>query len=430
MSYPWIKDSQYLTPSVPDYLAVTSPNGLYLTNGVAPATIITPTSVTSTTFNGALNGSATSAATVTIAEDDTNTTFYPVFVSNNTGTLALKVDKTPTPLNLPLSYNPSTGILNATSFSPGSGFSTYSALTSAGLEVLNATSGRTKILNSQITCATTATNPPTTTITPLFVTCSSANAASTTKIEPTAVTVGSGTTTFSQLQNTGLQVVNAGSNTTTINSSQITCAQVSGGFQTTITPNSVTSTTFSGALSGNATSATNIAGGVAGQIHYQSGAGTTAFVAVGNGGQFLQANGPAAPTWVNQNTAATVSMSPNAFPNSGTTTLTANFNNSFSSVTRHAVLFANNNGTITISVNTYALSGGVSGGQYTIVLVITMNGNAGTTLNFNGTGTATGAKFNFVQITNTYGGTAATKYVVLTFAYDGTNYFMSGSNFV
>jgi hypothetical protein len=30
MSYPWIKDSQYLIPSVTGYLAVTSPNGLYM----------------------------------------------------------------------------------------------------------------------------------------------------------------------------------------------------------------------------------------------------------------------------------------------------------------------------------------------------------------------------------------------------------------
>lgn len=61
--YPWIKDSQYLTPSVTGYLAVTSTNGLYLTNGTL-VTTITPTSVTSTTFNGALSGNATSATNI------------------------------------------------------------------------------------------------------------------------------------------------------------------------------------------------------------------------------------------------------------------------------------------------------------------------------------------------------------------------------
>jgi hypothetical protein len=387
MSYPWIKDSQYVTPPATGYLAVTSPNGLYLTDGVSNTTI-TPTSVTSTTFNGNLNGSvsnATNATNVDITDDNTNATFYPVFVSNNTGNLPLKVDKT----TGPLSYNPSTGILVCPTFSPGNGNSIFSALTTAGLEVLSATTGRTKILNNQITCATTATGiPPTTTINPTSITCSNFGATST----------------------------------------------------TTITPTSVTSTTFTGALSGNATTATtattatNIAGGAAGRISYQTGSGTTSFVAVGNGGQFLQANGPSAPTWVTQNGTATVTLLNNStgtttFPSSGTATLTVNFASSYSCVTRFPVTLRNSNGTITISVNTYTLSGGLAGGQYTIVLEITMDGNAGTTLNFNGTGIATGAKYNFTSISNSFGGSTVTKYVVLTFAYDGTNYYLSGSNF-
>lgn len=390
MSYPWIKDSQYLTSPVTGYLAVTAPNGLYLTDG-SSSTTITPTSVTATTFNGTLNGSvtnATNATNVAIADDNTNATFYPVFVSNNTGNLSLKVDKTTNPL----SYNPSTGIFISQVFSPGNGTSTFSALSTTGLEVTSATTGRTLINNNQITCATTATGtPPVSTITPTSITCSSLNAAST----------------------------------------------------TTITPTSVTSTTFTGALSGNATSATtattatNIAGGAAGRISYQTGTGATSFIAVGNGGQFLQANGPAAPTWVTQNGTATVTLTnpanpgnPTNWSTTGTAILTANFGTSYSCVTRYPVTISNSNGTITISVNTYTLSGGLTGGQYTIVLEITMAGNAGTTLNFNGTtGPATGAKFNFAQITNTYGGTTATKYLVLTFVYDGTNYYMSGSNF-
>jgi hypothetical protein len=429
MSYPWIKDSQYVPPIPTGYLAVTSPNGLYLTDGVSN-TIITPTSVTSTIFNGNLNGTvtnATNATNVAIADDNTDATFYPVFVSNNTGNLPLKVDKTTNPL----SYNPSTGTLIGQVFSPGSGNSTFSALSITGLEVLNATSGRTKILNNQITCATTATGiPPTTTINPDSITCSSLNLGSTTTITPTSVTAGSGSSTFSQLQNTGLQVVNAGSNTTTINSNQITCSQVSGSLTTIITPTSVTTTTFNGALNGNATTATNVTNGLGGQILYQSAVNTTAKLANGTAGQFLQSNGTTlAPSWINQNAAATVSLSPTSFSTSGTTTLTANFNSSYSSVTNYPVTLTNNNGGITISVNTYVLSGGVAGGQYTIVLAITMVPNAGTTLNFNGTGIASGAKFNFTSITNTYSGTTATKYVVLTFAYDGTNYFMSGSNF-
>jgi hypothetical protein len=44
--------------------------------------------------------------------------------------------------------------------------------------------------------------------------------------------------------------------------------------------------------------ATNIAGGSAGTIPYQSAADTTAMLAVGTAGQVLQTNGAGAPTWV------------------------------------------------------------------------------------------------------------------------------------
>ena len=360
--YPWIKDSQYLIPPVTGYLAVTSPLGLYMVdpNNSAHNTSFGIDTLnlngTSYTWSSIVaGGTATNATNVAITEDGTtNAAFYPVFVSTNSGHLALKVDKT----TAPLSYNPSTGEFLSQSF---------------------------------------------------------------------AATITNGTV-FSRLSSTQLQVASVPSNIVTVTSNQITVF-TSGTGTTTITPTSVTSATFNGALSGNATSATNIEGGLAGRIPYQTAINTTAFTATGTGGQFLQSGGIGAPTWVNQNLAATVSLSPTSFSTSGSATLTANFNSSYSSVTRYPVSLTNSNGTIIISVNTYTLSGGLSGGQYTIVLEITMAGNAGTTLHFNGTGLATGAKFNFIRITNTYGGTTETKYVVLTFAYDGTNYYLSGSNF-
>lgn len=45
--------------------------------------------------------------------------------------------------------------------------------------------------------------------------------------------------------------------------------------------------------------ATNIAGGAAGRIPYNTASGTTAFVAAGTSGQLLQSNGTSAPTWAN-----------------------------------------------------------------------------------------------------------------------------------
>lgn len=77
---------------------------------------------------------------------------------------------------------------------------------------------------------------------------------------------------------------------------------------------SVAATTFSGALSGNATTATtatNVAGGSIGKIVYQTGAGATGFVAVGSTGQVLRSQGAALPVY-----------STATYPNTGGTALT------------------------------------------------------------------------------------------------------------
>jgi len=65
------------------------------------------------TGNWTITGTITNATNSTITDETADTIFYPTFVSNNTGNQPLKVDKT----SNPLSYNPSTGILSATTFS-------------------------------------------------------------------------------------------------------------------------------------------------------------------------------------------------------------------------------------------------------------------------------------------------------------------------
>ncbi len=55
--------------------------------------------------------------------------------------------------------------------------------------------------------------------------------------------------------------------------------------------------TISASLSGNATSATNLAGGAASQIPYQTGAGATGFIANGTAGQVLTSAGAGTPVW-------------------------------------------------------------------------------------------------------------------------------------
>lgn len=83
--------------------------------GATATTIAGLSSVTSTTFVGALSGNASTATTATTATNATNTaitddtttnaTFYPTFVSNTTGNLPQTVSSTK------LKFNPSTGAL-------------------------------------------------------------------------------------------------------------------------------------------------------------------------------------------------------------------------------------------------------------------------------------------------------------------------------
>lgn len=60
----------------------------------------------------------------------------------------------------------------------------------------------------------------------------------------------------------------------------------------------ITSIDGSAASATTATTATNLAGGVAGALHWQSAAGTSGFTAAGTAGQILQSNGATVPTWV------------------------------------------------------------------------------------------------------------------------------------
>jgi hypothetical protein len=198
-----------------------------------------------------------------------------------------------------------------------------------------------------------------------------------------------------------------------------------GSSTTTITPTAVTSTTFNGALTG---TATNLAGGAAGQIPYQVTLNATLFTGAGQAGQLLQSGGTSAPTWVNQNKASSPSGLPTTISANSNQTLTLNFNTSFSSVTRYLVNFTATN-TTTQTINIYNLSGGVIGGQYTLVIQLVAAGTGTTTWTFNGTVLASTQKSNFATITTGTMTTGVTKYIVLTFAYDGTNYFISGSNF-
>jgi len=67
--------------------------------------------------------------------------------------------------------------------------------------------------------------------------------------------------------------------------------------------------TLSVASATTATTATNVFGGTAGRLHYQTGVSTTGFVPSGSSGQVLTSQGSGAPAWVNQSTIAAGSAS-------------------------------------------------------------------------------------------------------------------------
>ena len=111
-------------------------------------------SITATTFIGALSGnastatSATTATNVVLTDDNTNGTYYIPFSKTVTGNDALYVDST----TGPLSYNPSTSTLTATTFS-GSLSGNASTATSA-TSATNATNASNIVITSDNTSGT------------------------------------------------------------------------------------------------------------------------------------------------------------------------------------------------------------------------------------------------------------------------------------
>ena len=110
--------------------------------------------------------------------------------------------------------------------------------------------------------------------------------------------------------------------------------------------------------------------------------------------------------------------------------LTVNFNGFFQGNTSYA-LTTGTTGTTTIT--TFSFSGALSGGQYTIIISITGTAAAVPTLTITPTPSTTNrCNFTTVSVAVT-GATTPTqtnpKYIVLTVAYDGTNYYISASGF-
>ena len=250
------------------------------TIGATTATTVRGTTITATTqFSGAGTGLTGTAAGLSIGGNaSTATTASATTASatfNNGGSGGTSGSTFNGGTALTVSYNtigaPSTTGTNATG-TWGIGISGNAATVTNGLYSTGSYSNPTwltsisgSIVSGAVTSATTATN----------IAGGTAGAL--------AYNSASGTTTFLGLGTTNY-VLTAGASA----------------------PQYVAQSTLSVGSATSATTATNLAGGGAGYVPYQTGSGATAFVSAGTTGQVLTSNGTSTPTWSTPTSYATV----------------------------------------------------------------------------------------------------------------------------
>ena len=160
-----------------------------------------------------------------------------------------------------------------------------------------------------------------------------------------------------------------------------------------------------------ATTATNLAGGSAGTIPYQSAAGTTAMLAAGSSGQVLQSNGASAPSWAAATAAAnngTLTMAVSGTGLSGSATFTANqagsstftvTSNATSANTVSAIVARDASGNFSAGTITAALSGNATTATTATTANATATGN-NFQMNSLGVGTAGSGTAGEIRATN------------------------------
>jgi hypothetical protein len=116
---------------------------------------------------------------------------------------------------------------------------------------------------------------------------------------------------------------------------------------------------------GSATTATNVAGGTAGALPYQTGAGSTSMLSLGTSGQVLTA-GASAPQYVNQSSLSVGSAT--TATNAVNVGITADSTNATNYLTFVSTTSGNLpqlvNSSITCNPSTGAITGGIAGGTF------------------------------------------------------------------
>jgi hypothetical protein len=136
-------DDLKATVTPPNASTLTVNNTIQVTNGINTATI-TPTTMTATTFTGSLNGTA-NFATTTVVASDSSTITYPTFVLGTSGNQGQKI-------NTNLTYNAFTNTLNVTNLNGNALTATTATTATNATNSTNATNA-VNVYNSGLTTA-------------------------------------------------------------------------------------------------------------------------------------------------------------------------------------------------------------------------------------------------------------------------------------
>jgi len=245
-----------------------------------------------TSISGLGAGTATTATNVTVTNDvATNTPQYITFVSTSTGGTGIKTAATSG-----LTFIPSSGYHGIGIDIPTAPLHIVTSVNSV-LKFRGASTGQIGILYSDATQAALTNNAGSETYAILPAT--NALAMSTNATNRITVDLNGQVKVLANIESTavstGSLVVTGGVG---ISSNLYVGGLINGGNGARIT-GTVTATTFVGNLTGNASgTAGALSGGAAGSLPYQTGSGTTGFLAIGTAGYFLTVNaGATAPQW-------------------------------------------------------------------------------------------------------------------------------------
>lgn len=251
--------------------------------------------ITATLFNGDLNGNANTSTTtsnIVLTSDNNNGSFFIPFSKTAITSNALYIDNSTTPLL----YNPSTSTLTCNNINVIT--NAITGITYNFLPTNTTTINNNVTITQNLTVNTNINCDGDLTVTDLLRVGHIFNDIANELILETGVGIVSGS-------------IQIKPNTTLVMDVNVTEVDfykpINLNTQNIIGGGTITATTFSGSLTGNADTATSISGGTGGALLYQSSSSTTAKLPIGTVNQVLTSNG-SIPQWTNPATPATPNL--------------------------------------------------------------------------------------------------------------------------